>query len=69
MEQLSKLKIGDEVIWSARLRGGYGYILAVPAKVVGFTAKRIRILAKLRDGGEKCVSVRRINLRPNDFAQ
>lgn len=55
---------GDKVIWVHQPHGGYGYLIEVPAVVIGVTAKRVRIAAKLQNGTEKFVTVRPHNLRP-----
>ena len=36
---------GDRVIWQHEMRGGYGWVEAVPVVVVRLTAQRIRIRA------------------------
>lgn len=51
--------------WHHKPRGGYGYVIPVPARVISETPRRVRIAALLRDGGEKIVSVRRDALTPN----
>jgi hypothetical protein len=58
-------KIGEEVIWSHQPHGGYGYLIAVPAVVVGVTEKRVRIAAQRQNQPPKLVTVRPENLRRN----
>ena len=66
MTESCMFKLGEQVIWSHSPRGGYGYIIAVPAVVVGFTNKRVRIAAQRNGQPPKTVSVRPENLRRNE---
>jgi hypothetical protein len=54
---------GETVTWLHEQRGGYGFIIPVPATVVRATAKRVTIDAALRDGGTKRVTVKPEKLR------
>lgn len=42
--------IGARVTWLHAPRGGYGYTVAIPAKVVGLGPKRVTIEVKSRNG-------------------
>jgi hypothetical protein len=54
---------GESVTWLHEQRGGYGFIIPVPATVVKATAKRVVIDAALRSGGTKRVTVKPEKLR------
>lgn len=41
---------GQAVTWKYQPRGGYGYIVPVPATVVAVTGKRVRIQVLRRNG-------------------
>jgi hypothetical protein len=48
---------GAKVIWNYEARGGYGYIIPVPAIFDGLTPKGCaRIRAKIKDGSYKKVT-------------
>ena len=49
---------GDRVIWHYEPRGGYGYIIRVPAIVVSVSLKRIVIAAATKNGETKRVFVK-----------
>lgn len=42
--------LGQRVFWLYETRAGYGYVLPVPATVIGFTAQKVIIAAEKRDG-------------------
>lgn len=65
----AKFTTGQQVIWSSQPRGGYGYILDIPAVVVSVTPKRVRICAALKAGGVKLVTVHPHNLRLAEATQ
>ena len=48
-------------------RGGYGYVMPVPAVVERITRSRVTIRARLAAGGSKLVSVTPGRLRPRDY--
>lgn len=54
---------GERVTWLHEQRGGYGFVIPVPATVVKVTAKRVTLDAELRYGGTKRVSVKPENIR------
>lgn len=55
-------KIGQEVWW-VNTFGGWGFTARIWARVVGFTDKRVKIEALLRDGSFKPMTVRPDKLR------
>ena len=57
---------GQQVEWLYECRGGYGYRYWVPAVVVRVTVKRVTVIAQLRDGGSRQVSVKpdRLRIKP-----
>ncbi len=57
------MKAGDKVTWAYTPRGGYGYVYAVPARVVKVGPKKVQIAAQLARGGERLVWVDLKNLR------
>lgn len=59
---------GAAVWYRQALRGGYGYIVNVPAVFVsGPTLKgRVRIRVELKSGGTKEISVKAANVRPRE---
>ena len=58
------IHIGDTVIWMHKPRGGYGYMIPVPATVVRIYRVNVLIEAKLKDGGTKIVTVKRASIKP-----
>lgn len=50
-----QLEPGQRVVWRHQPRGGYGYVIRVPATVVRRTAKRVLIAAQLKTGATKNV--------------
>jgi hypothetical protein len=58
---------GDRVTWMREARGGYGYVMPVPAVVVRVNRVRVTIRARLAAGGSKLVSVTPSRLRPRDY--
>jgi hypothetical protein len=48
---------GSRVTWLHQPRGGYGYVIPVPATVKRLTARRVLIAADLASGGTKDVWV------------
>ncbi len=62
MTPAKRYALGERVIWMHQPHGGYGYIMEVPAIVVGYTAKRVKISALLKSGEQKLVSVDQRNL-------
>ena len=58
---------GDRVTWHREMRGGYGYVVPVPAIVERVTPHRVRIRARLEAGGTKVVSVKPASLRARDY--
>lgn len=57
-------KIGGQVWWTHRPRGGYGWTELVPAVVVRLTRKRVVIRAQKRDGTWKVIRARPENVKP-----
>ena len=44
------LQPGDRVTWLYESRGGYGYVIPVPATIVRMGGKRVTIAALRKDG-------------------
>jgi len=59
------LKQHEEVTWLHKPRGGYGYVIPVPARVVHVYRVNALIEAQLKDGGVKVVCVPITSLRKN----
>ena len=55
--KLAEIKPDMPVIWTRKLRGGYGYVERVLAIVQKVGAARVTIEAPLKHGGTKHVSV------------
>lgn len=55
--------IGDRVIWNWYPRGGYGFVIPVPATVVAVNKKTVTIAAQLKDGSTVNRHVPARNLR------
>jgi hypothetical protein len=55
---MATFEAGQAVTWRHVPRGGYGYVMRVPATVVKQTPKRVQILAELKVGGYKLISVK-----------
>ena len=55
-------KPGDKVLWRHQPRGGWGYIILVPAAVISVGKRRVTIAAELKGGGAKRVTVDPANL-------
>jgi hypothetical protein len=53
---------GYRVIWNFRPRGGYGYVIPVPATVVFHGAEDVVLDADLKGGGTKRITVKRRNV-------
>lgn len=53
---------GLRVIWRHKPRGGYGFVLKIPAKVLHVTRKRVTIEVETDQRGPKTVSVDPANL-------
>jgi len=64
--ELHGLKVGQEVTWRCELRGGYGYVIFVKAKVIKLNPKRCRIEAPLLKGGVKQTNVEYTNIKESD---
>ena len=60
------MKPGDNVVWMYEHRGGYGYVVPVPAVLVKMHKVNAVIDAQLKDGGTKRVTVRIASLRTAD---
>ena len=54
----ASLTAGRRVTWLHEPRGGYGYVIRVPAVVLKVGPKRVTIAATLEGGGTKTVAVR-----------
>lgn len=54
---------GQRLIWRRQFRAGYGYVIPVPCTVERVGASRVTILAELKAGGVKRVSVSPERLR------
>ena len=67
MTSPSPFAVGDRVTWMREARGGYGYVMPVPAVVERITRRRVTIRARLAAGGSKLVSVTPGRLRPRDY--
>lgn len=53
----------EDVTWLHKPRGGYGYVIPVPARIVQVYRVKALIEARLEDGGTKAVLVPIASLR------
>lgn len=60
---LDEVQVGLDVIWRRELRGGYGYVEHVQAKVVKVTDKRVSIACTKLSGDQVVRSVKPESLR------
>lgn len=51
-------KPGQKVTWMHDVKGGYGYLLAIPATVIRVTPLRVVIEALKKDGSTALVAVK-----------
>lgn len=61
--EINGLQIGQEITWRCELRGGYGRIIFVKAKVIKLNPKKCRIEAPLAKGGTKETNVDYTNIK------
>lgn len=54
---------GQEITWQCELRGGYGRVIFVRAKVVKLNPKKCKIEAPLINGGVKQTNVDYTNIK------
>lgn len=60
------LTLGQEITWRCELRGGYGRIIFVKAKVIKLNPKKCRIEAPLVKGGTKQTNVDYSSIKESD---
>ncbi len=61
--EINGLIEGQEITWRCELRGGYGRVIFVKAKVIKLNPKRCRIEAQLSNGGVKHMNVDYTNIK------
>lgn len=57
------LTTGQHVTWLHQPRGGYGYIIPVPAVVLAVRSQRVKIQVSKRNGQAVCRWVQASNIR------
>lgn len=50
---MANLSLGDPVVWHYQSTRSYGYVVHIPAKICGFTAKRISLIVAPADAPHK----------------
>lgn len=66
---INGLQEGQEITWRCELRGGYGRIIFVKAKVIKLNPKKCRIEAPLAKGGTKQTNVDYTNIKESTAYQ
>lgn len=61
--EIKGLQVGQEIIWRCEIRGGYGRVIFVKAKVIKLNPKKCRIEAPLAKGGVKQTNVDYTNIK------
>lgn len=69
LKEKNGITVDQEITWRCELRGGYGRIIFVKAKVIKLNPKRCRIEAPLIKGGVKQTNVDYTNIKESTVYQ